>query len=112
MVTYASLIWARVCRLGTKCETLKRVQRQALKMLTFVRHRTPTIGLLTGTCPLDIYICGYAAMAYIRTRGFEKHSRQEMSTEIEGLKGHRQIMDEWLVTMDLMELDGPTDTIP
>ena len=83
-------------------------------MLTYIRHSTPTLGLevLTGTIPLDIHICGYAAMAYVRTKGHEKFSYAEMYTDVEALKGHRQIMDEWLVTMDCMEADTFIDDIP
>ena len=49
--------------------------------------------------PLDLYLIYDAACTYIRTRGHEKHSLEEMETKVSAHKGHRQLMVEYAKTL-------------
>ena len=77
------------------------LQRSSFKLLTFFRRSTPTAGLeiITNTWPIDLFIKSIQTGAYLRTKGFEKHSDIDMYTDKPFLKGHRQRIEEWLYSI-------------
>ena len=100
---YGALVWSKVTRReGIKLK-LKQLQRLAFKMLGFFRYSTPTAGMeqVTYTYPMELAIDYSAIMAYIRTRAFSPYDKDYMYTEVEGLKGHRQIIRERADDIDL-----------
>merc|ERR1712110_909666 len=50
---------------------------------------------VSNTMPLDLYIMYDAVCSYIRTRGHEKYTPQEMHATKTCLKGHRQTLVEF-----------------
>ena len=52
--------------------------------------------MITNTWPLDIHVKYLQACSFMRTRGFEKFNSNEMYTDINCQKGHRQHIEEWL----------------
>ena len=92
IVTYASLIWHKAVLVGKNRDRLRKFQRFALMQLGYARHRTPGAALevISNTMPLDLYVQYDAVCSYLRTRGHEKHTEDEMWTHRPLLKGHRQ----------------------
>ena len=82
MLTHGHLVWHQVTDKPGICKDLWKFQKEALKNLGIFRHSTPGNGLeiITNTTPLPLFIKMKAGISYLRTRGFEKHSDEEMNT--------------------------------
>ena len=80
MLTHGCLIWHQLCDSIEIRDKLRSFQRRGLLNLGFFRKSTPTAGLelITYTKPLPLYIKEKAALSYLRTRGFEKFSDDQM----------------------------------
>ena len=97
IVCYASLIWHKAVHVEKHRVKLQQLQRFALMQLGYARLRTPGTALevISHTMPLDLYILYDASCSYLRTKGHEKFTRDEMHTTKECLKGHRQLLWEY-----------------
>ena len=98
MLTHGCLVWHRVTEQSEISKDLWRFQKQGLQNLGVFRHSTPGNGLeiITNTTPLPLYIQMKAGISYLRTRGFEKHSEEEMDTLEPSYIGHRQAARQFL----------------
>ena len=96
IIGYASLIWSKITSSAKVREELKKLQGFALSQMGYFRKNTPTNALevITNTMPLDNYLIYDSLCSYIRTRGHEKYSEEEMYTLQPRLKGHRQFIRE------------------
>ena len=114
MLTFGSLVWAKVCRNKYARDKLQSLQRQAFKTLAYFRRSTPTLGLevMTNCPPLDLHLMCMAAQGLVRTRGHEKFSILQLLTEHPALKSHRQFVDEWLFEIGCNSADVEIDNIP
>ena len=101
MLSYGCLVWGKVMDTQWAMKQMTSLQRSSFKLLTFFRRSTPTAGLeiITNTWPMDLFIKNTQAGAFLRTKGFEKHSDIDMYTEKPFLKGHRQRIWEWLYSI-------------
>ena len=111
-INYAVLVWIKAVLTSGGKNALNKVQRLALMSMGHFRPSTPTAGLeaITYTTPLWIYLLQEAAMAYLRTKHLVKVDREKV--QVVGhpqLQGHRQIIEEFLISIGYVE--QPTDTI-
>ena len=92
IVAYASLIWHKAVFTGHNRDKLRKFQRFALMQLGYFRHKTPGAALevIGNVMPLDMHILYDATCSYLRTRGHEKFTEDEMWTNKPIKKGHRQ----------------------
>ena len=76
---------------------LAKFQRFGLMTFGYYRAKTPgaAMEVMTNTMPLDLYILYDATCAYLRTRGHEKHTADEMQAKVHSHKGHRQLIVEY-----------------
>ena len=98
MLTHGHLVWHQVTDKPGICKDLWKFQKEALKNLGIFRHSTPGNGLeiITNTTPLPLFIQMRAGISYLKTRGFEKHSDDEMNTLEPSYVGHRQAARQFL----------------
>ena len=101
MLTYGCIVWGHRIKASWVQDKLKTLQSKAFQLMSFYRKSTPIKGLemITNTWPLDLFIKSLQAAAFFRTRGFECHDSREMYTGVDGLKGHRQHIEEWIYTL-------------
>ena len=87
---------------------LASLQRFGLMTFGYCRAKTPGAALevITNTLPLDLYIMYDATCSYIRTRGHEKHTLEEMETTVPSHKGHRQLIVEYAAELGYDHLLG------
>ena len=106
MLTHGSLVWGHVVDQTWAMKLLTKTQRAALKLLTFFRSSTPTMGLevMLNLWPMDLFIKYLQAGSFLRTRGFQKFTDNQMYTPIRSLKGHRQRVEEWLYYLGAMRI--------
>merc|ERR1712110_1110947 len=92
-----ALIWHKAVFTQKHVDELAKFQRFALMQLGYFRLNTPGAALevVSNTMPLDLYIMYDAVCSYIRTRGHEKYTPQEMHATKTCLKGHRQTLVEF-----------------
>ena len=97
IIIYASLIWFKAVFIGKNRKKLEDVQKFSLMQLGYCRAKTPraAIEVISNQIPLDLYVMYDATCSYIRTRGHEKFTADEMSTKIQAHKGHRQLLVEY-----------------
>ena len=98
---YASLVWSKITFTTKVRDELKKFQAFALNQMGYFRKNTPANALevITHTMPLDIFLIYDSLCSYIRTRGHEKYSEEEMHTLQPKLKGHRQVIKETAVEL-------------
>jgi len=98
MLSYGSIVWGHILDSKWAFSKVTSLQRASFKLLTFFRKSTPTLGLevITNTWPVDLFVKNVQVAGFLRTRGHEKYSENEMYTEVPCLKGHRQRIEEWL----------------
>ena len=101
MLTYGCLVWGHKVKVQWIADKFKALQSKAFQLMAYYRKSTPIKGLemLTNTWPLDLFIKSVQAAAFFRTRGFECHNDREMYTHVDGLKGHRQHIEEWIYSI-------------
>ena len=96
--TFGCLVWGHVLRENWAKPKIKRLQSLAFRMMTFYRRSTPIIGLemIMNIWPLDIHVHYLQACSFMRTRGFQGPTDNQLYTETDCLKGHRQWIEEWM----------------
>ena len=97
IIVYGALIWFKAVFTNKHRKTLERTQRFCLMQLGYCRAKTPVAALevISNTIPLDLFILYDATCSFIRTRGHEKFTRDEMHTLNQARKGHRQLLVEY-----------------
>merc|ERR1712110_205508 len=92
-----ALIWHKAVFTQKHVDELAKFQRFALMQLGYFRLNTPGAALevVSNTMPLDLYIMYDAVCTWVRTRGHEKYTPQEMHATKTCLKGHRQTLVEF-----------------
>ena len=97
ILSYASVIWAKIALKAEVRQELKEFQAFALHQMGYFRAKTPqnALEVITNTIPLDLHLLYDAQLAFIRTKGHEKYSKEEMITQQPMLRGHRQVMEDY-----------------
>ena len=110
-LNYNSLAWASACRFKGVMAELRKLQRLALKCMGPMRHSTPTRGLelLTHTRPLELEIRKSAAEAALRTREHAIYPFNDIYSNIDARKGHRQWSEEFLYGIGCQYADSQFD---
>ena len=95
---FGCLVWGHILPTTWAMDKTKSLQSLAFRLMTYYRRSTPIAGLemMTNTWPIDVQARYLQACAFMRTRGFQSHSDNEMYANVEYLKGHRQKIEEWL----------------
>ena len=98
MITHGVIVWGHVTDNKWAQDLLNSVQRLAFKLITFFRKSTPTRGLevILNVIPLDLHIKYLQATSFLRTKGQQVYNDNQMYTDVDCLKGHRQLTEEWL----------------
>ena len=113
-VGYGGLVWHPVCRHRGIQEKMKQFQRLGLTPSGPIWGSTPTRGLeiITYLRPLELELRKQAAEAYMRTMDFQIINPNQMWTEVESHKGHRQWSQEFLQIIGFKYQGCPIDRIP
>ena len=111
---FGCLVWGHILSTTWAQELTKPLQSLAFRLMTYYRKSTPIVGLemMTNTWPLDIFARYLQACSFMRTRGFQGHTDNEMYATIHYLKGHRQLIEEWLYKIGCnahVIIDSPVD---
>ena len=112
--THGCLVWVNVTRHKGIQDKLRSFQNLGLRMLGFTRKSTPHRGLevMTHTMPLHLHIRMLASIEHVRTCKFMKYSHEEMKTNVQLRRGHRQCCRDYLLAAGVKTTEVELDKIP
>ena len=113
VLSYGCLGWLPSIRKKSTREKLRRVQRMGFKRMCSFRRGTPnrSLEILFGVSPMEVHIAKTAIKAYFRTQGHAPFTKEEMRTNVQSHKGHRQVAEETIESNNLTHLMGPLDHV-